>query len=51
MTCKQCGRNIHSNLCAEFCDQDIRQKQFEEETKKVNEFFDKSFPKLKSDKK
>ena len=30
ITCKQCGKNIQSELCIRYCDKDKRLKQFQE---------------------
>lgn len=36
--CNQCGRNIHSELCAKYCNQEKRWKQFNEADKECKKF-------------
>ena len=36
--CNQCGHSIHSATCAKYCDQEKRQKQYDEAVKEFKEF-------------
>jgi len=35
ITCEQCGRDIQSNLCKNYCDEDKRWTQFERANEEV----------------
>lgn len=36
--CNQCGHSIHSTTCAKYCDQEKRQKQYDEAMKEFEKF-------------
>jgi len=50
ITCQQCGQNINSQTCVEYCDFDARQKQFDE-AKETSKKYLEALEKQKQNKK